>query len=147
VKALKETVADIKARVRERLQLGFDLDDWQAELIHRLCQGYDSVMLAGISKITSRLFPSFFRFWKPKSQKSQKAGATFSTQSPLLAKAKKPAKDQRKGPEKALRKGITHQKKGANITIFINKQAESRCRLRFADAGRPRVDFKRDCTK
>ncbi|KAJ7210936.1 P-loop containing nucleoside triphosphate hydrolase protein [Mycena rebaudengoi] len=56
VKALKETVADIKARVRERLQLGFDLDDWQAELIRRLRQGYDSVMLAGTGYGKSVIF-------------------------------------------------------------------------------------------
>jgi hypothetical protein len=46
VKELKETLQDIKAKTRERLGLSFDLDDWQGELIRRLRQGYDSLMIA-----------------------------------------------------------------------------------------------------
>ncbi|KAJ7153179.1 P-loop containing nucleoside triphosphate hydrolase protein, partial [Mycena crocata] len=56
VKVLKETLEDIKSRTRERLGLGFDLDDWQGELIRRLRQGYDSLMVAGTGYGKSIIF-------------------------------------------------------------------------------------------
>jgi superfamily II DNA helicase RecQ len=56
IKVLKETLEDIKVRARERLGLGFDLDDWQAELIRRLRQGYDSLLVAGTGYGKSVIF-------------------------------------------------------------------------------------------
>ncbi|KAJ6578244.1 P-loop containing nucleoside triphosphate hydrolase protein, partial [Mycena capillaripes] len=47
---------DIKSKVRQRLGLEFDLDDWQGELIRRLRQGYDSVMVAGTGYGKSVIF-------------------------------------------------------------------------------------------
>ncbi|KAJ7765972.1 P-loop containing nucleoside triphosphate hydrolase protein [Mycena olivaceomarginata] len=43
-------------RLLGRLGLGFDLDDWQAELIRRLRQGYDSIMVAGTGYGKSVIF-------------------------------------------------------------------------------------------
>jgi superfamily II RNA helicase len=56
VKELKETLQEVKAKTRERLGLGFDLDDWQGELIRRLRQGYDSLMIAGTGYGKSVIF-------------------------------------------------------------------------------------------
>ncbi|KAJ7150989.1 P-loop containing nucleoside triphosphate hydrolase protein, partial [Mycena crocata] len=56
VKPLKETLQEIKTRTRERLALDFDLDDWQGELIRRLRQGYDSLMVAGTGYGKSIIF-------------------------------------------------------------------------------------------
>lgn len=56
IKVLKESLADVKYRVRERLGLGFDLDDWQGELIRRLRQGYDSLLVAGTGYGKSIIF-------------------------------------------------------------------------------------------
>ncbi|KAJ7807516.1 P-loop containing nucleoside triphosphate hydrolase protein [Mycena olivaceomarginata] len=56
VKQLAEKLQDIKSKVRQRLGLGFDLDDWQAELIRRLRQGYDSIMVAGTGYGKSVIF-------------------------------------------------------------------------------------------
>ena len=56
IKVLKETLEDLKIRTRERLGLGFDLDNWQAELIRRLRQGYDSLLVAGTGYGKSVIF-------------------------------------------------------------------------------------------
>lgn len=67
IKALKETLEDIKTRTRDRLKLEFDLDDWQAELIRRLRQGYDSVMIAGTGYGKSVIFEGLAALNKGKS--------------------------------------------------------------------------------
>ncbi|KAJ7608875.1 P-loop containing nucleoside triphosphate hydrolase protein [Mycena polygramma] len=56
VKQLQETLQDVKKKTRERLKLDFDLDDWQGELIRRLRQGYDSLMVAGTGYGKSIIF-------------------------------------------------------------------------------------------
>jgi hypothetical protein len=56
VKQLAEKLQDIKSKVRQRLGLGFNLDDWQAELIRRLRQGYDSIMVMGTGYGKSVIF-------------------------------------------------------------------------------------------
>jgi superfamily II DNA helicase RecQ len=56
VKVIKETLGDVKKRTREKLGLSFDLDDWQGELIRRLRQGYDSLMVAGTGYGKSVIF-------------------------------------------------------------------------------------------
>lgn len=56
IKVKKETLQDVKTRTREKLGLQFDLDDWQGELIRRLRQGYDSVMIAGTGYGKSVIF-------------------------------------------------------------------------------------------
>jgi superfamily II RNA helicase len=56
IKALKETRQDVNNRVRKALGLGFDLDEWQGELIRRLRQGYDSVLVAGTGYGKSVIF-------------------------------------------------------------------------------------------
>ncbi|KAJ7200791.1 hypothetical protein GGX14DRAFT_371911 [Mycena pura] len=56
VKQLQETLQEVKKKTRERLNLDFDLDDWQGEVIRRLRQGYDSLMVAGTGYGKSILF-------------------------------------------------------------------------------------------
>jgi superfamily II DNA or RNA helicase len=56
VKQLQETLQDVKNKTRERLKLDFELDDWQGELIRRLRQGYDSLMVAGTGYGKSVIF-------------------------------------------------------------------------------------------
>ncbi|KAJ6621995.1 hypothetical protein B0H10DRAFT_2187778 [Mycena sp. CBHHK59/15] len=56
VKPLKETLQEIKNKTREHLKLNFDIDYWQGELIRRLRQGYDSLMIAGTGYGKSIIF-------------------------------------------------------------------------------------------
>ncbi|KAJ7865522.1 hypothetical protein B0H13DRAFT_2352949 [Mycena leptocephala] len=44
---LKETLQDVKARIKQRLNLDWSLDDWQGEMIRRLRKGYDGIFVAG----------------------------------------------------------------------------------------------------
>ncbi|KAJ7176552.1 hypothetical protein C8R46DRAFT_1213142 [Mycena filopes] len=53
VKQLTETLKDVKSKTRQRLGLSFDL---QGELIRRLRQGYDSVLVAGTGYGKSVIF-------------------------------------------------------------------------------------------
>jgi hypothetical protein len=43
-------------KMAQRLGLNFDIDDWQGELIRRLCQGYDSLLTAGTGYGKSIIF-------------------------------------------------------------------------------------------
>ncbi|KAH7903635.1 P-loop containing nucleoside triphosphate hydrolase protein [Hygrophoropsis aurantiaca] len=56
IKPVKETAQDIKKKVTERLKLTFVMDDWQAHMIHRIYQGYDSILLAGTGYGKSLVF-------------------------------------------------------------------------------------------
>lgn len=51
-----ETVKDVKERVTKRLKLYFAMDDWQAQMIHRIRQGYDSILIAGTGYGKSLIF-------------------------------------------------------------------------------------------
>ncbi|KAJ6627779.1 hypothetical protein B0H10DRAFT_1991844 [Mycena sp. CBHHK59/15] len=66
VKPLKETLQEIKNKTRERLKLNFDIDDWQGELIRRLRQGYDSLMIAGTGYGKSIIFEALAALNKSK---------------------------------------------------------------------------------
>ncbi|KAJ6553795.1 hypothetical protein DFH09DRAFT_1085548 [Mycena vulgaris] len=66
VKPLKETLQEIKNKTRERLKLNFDVDDWQGELIRRLRQGYDSLMIAGTGYGKSIIFEALAALNKSK---------------------------------------------------------------------------------
>jgi len=51
-----ETVKDVKERVTKRLKLYFAIHDWQAQMIHRIRQGYDSILIAGTGYGKSLIF-------------------------------------------------------------------------------------------
>ncbi|KAJ6597923.1 hypothetical protein B0H10DRAFT_2196846 [Mycena sp. CBHHK59/15] len=66
VKPLKETLQEMKNKTRERLKLNFDIDDWQGELIRRLRQGCDSLMIAGTGYGKSIIFEALAALNKSK---------------------------------------------------------------------------------
>ncbi|KAJ7432676.1 P-loop containing nucleoside triphosphate hydrolase protein [Mycena galericulata] len=66
IKQLQETLQDVKVKTRQRLGLDFDVDDWQGELIRRLRQGYDSLMLAGTGYGKSIIFEALAALNKAK---------------------------------------------------------------------------------
>jgi ATP-dependent helicase YprA (DUF1998 family) len=47
IKPLNETLAELKTRIKDKLGLSFEMDDWQASMIHRIRKGYDSIFVAG----------------------------------------------------------------------------------------------------
>ncbi|KAJ6525242.1 hypothetical protein DFH09DRAFT_1095715 [Mycena vulgaris] len=56
VSDLKETLVQVKSRVKERLQLKWSLDDWQEEMIRRVRKGYDGILVAGTGYGKSIIF-------------------------------------------------------------------------------------------
>lgn len=52
----KLSIADIKTELQSRLKLKYTPDDWQAHLILRLLQGYDSILVAGTGYGKSLIF-------------------------------------------------------------------------------------------
>ncbi|KAJ6597992.1 hypothetical protein B0H10DRAFT_2086097 [Mycena sp. CBHHK59/15] len=66
VKPLKETLQEIQNKTRERLKLNFNIDDWQGELIRRLRQGYDTLMIAGTGYGKSIIFEALAALNKSK---------------------------------------------------------------------------------
>lgn len=56
IKILSETVDDIKVKVTKKLKLTFEMDAWQAHMIHRIRQGYDSILIAGTGYGKSLIF-------------------------------------------------------------------------------------------
>ncbi|KAI0061126.1 P-loop containing nucleoside triphosphate hydrolase protein [Artomyces pyxidatus] len=44
---LKDSPQDIKRKLTDKLNLTFEIDDWQAEMIHKIKSGYDSILVAG----------------------------------------------------------------------------------------------------
>ena len=51
-----ENVENVKAKVTKRLKLPFEMDEWQAYMIHRIYQGYDSILIAGTGYGKSLIF-------------------------------------------------------------------------------------------
>ncbi len=47
IKHVKFRVERVKLTVKNMLKLDFDLEDWQAHLIHKVLEGYDSICIAG----------------------------------------------------------------------------------------------------
>ncbi|KAH7905107.1 P-loop containing nucleoside triphosphate hydrolase protein [Hygrophoropsis aurantiaca] len=62
----KETVQDVKEKVSKRLKLQFEMDDWQAHMIHRVRQGYDSILVAGTGYGKSLVFQGLAAMEKKK---------------------------------------------------------------------------------
>ncbi|PPR02589.1 hypothetical protein CVT24_002161 [Panaeolus cyanescens] len=52
----KETVQDIRRIVTKKLQLTFQMDEWQVHLIHKIRMRYDSILLAGTGYGKSLIF-------------------------------------------------------------------------------------------
>lgn len=63
---LEYGVDRVKSTVRRRLGLDFDIDDWQAHLIHKLVERYDSICIAGTSYGKSVLFEGVAAMMKRK---------------------------------------------------------------------------------
>ncbi|TFK58839.1 hypothetical protein BDN72DRAFT_949527 [Pluteus cervinus] len=50
------TVEETRKAVTKLLELDFTMDDWQAQMIHRVEQGYDSILIAGTGYGKSLVF-------------------------------------------------------------------------------------------
>lgn len=56
IRVLPETALDVKTKVTKKLKLTFSMDDWQAHVIHRIRQRYDSILVAGTGYGKSLIF-------------------------------------------------------------------------------------------
>ena len=61
-----ESVEIMKAKITKRLKLPFEMDEWQAHMIHRIYQGYDSILIAGTGYGKSLIFQGLAAFDKKK---------------------------------------------------------------------------------
>jgi ATP-dependent helicase YprA (DUF1998 family) len=56
LKNLRDSVESIKNKLRSKLKLPFEIDEWQAHTIHRIHQGYDVIFVAGTGYGKSLIF-------------------------------------------------------------------------------------------
>ncbi len=56
LRTLKESVSEVKTKATRLLRLSFEMDEWQAQVIHRLRQRYDSILIAGTGYGKSLIF-------------------------------------------------------------------------------------------
>jgi superfamily II DNA or RNA helicase len=50
------TISEISNQIKQKLQLSFDLEDWQSEIIKRIIQRYDCIFIAGTGYGKSIIF-------------------------------------------------------------------------------------------